>query len=108
MSNEPHHIISTIAGDWNIQLPIQQNEWIKALEERINYLLVHDFDKLISLLYRIDVNEKKLKEQLQANNTEDAGKIIAALVIERQLQKIKSRKEFTAGNNDIPDDEEKW
>lgn len=108
MVNEPLYIISSIASDWNIQLPLSQSEWVKTLEERINYLLVHDFDKLIALLYRIDVSEKKLKEQLQANSSEDAGKIIAALVIERQLQKIKSRKEFAARDTGEAGDEEKW
>ena len=37
---------------------------------------------------------------------EDAGKIIAALIIERQLQKIKSKQQFKQAD-DIPE-EDKW
>ena len=31
------------------------------LTTHINYLLLHDFEKLISILYRIDVSENKLR-----------------------------------------------
>lgn len=78
----------------------------QLLAEAVNYLLNHNFEKLVSILYRIDVNETKLKTVLKENPGEDAGKIIADLIIERQLQKIKSRKE-TNSNNNIPEDE-KW
>ena len=49
----------------------------------INDCIQHDFNKLVQLLYRIDVSEAKLKFILQAHPNEDAGKLIAAVVIER-------------------------
>lgn len=72
----------------------------------INDLINHDFEKLISILYRLDVSEKKLKEMLTSASS-NAGNIIAELIIERQLQKIKTRKQFRQNNEDIPEDE-KW
>jgi len=72
----------------------------------INPLITNNFNKLISILYRLDINETKLMQLLHDNPAEDAGMIIADLIIERQLQKIKSRKENT-GNNIIPEDD-KW
>ena len=77
------------------------------LAEEINELIKNDFNHLVQILYRIDVNETRLKQVLNSNPNEDAGKIIAALIIERQLQKIKSRQEFTQKDNDFSD-EEKW
>ena len=65
------------------------------------------FEKLVSILYRLDVNEKKLKTLLEEKNTDDAGLLIADAIIERQLQKIISRKKFSDFNKDIPE-EEKW
>jgi hypothetical protein len=53
------------------------------------------------------VNETRLKSLLQANKEQDAGIIIADLMIERQLQKIKSRRQSTQRDNDI-DENEKW
>jgi hypothetical protein len=77
------------------------------LSAYINNLIKIDFDKLITYLYRIDVNEQKLKALLQLNPDEDAGNIIAALIIERQQQKIKTRELFNQQGNNF-DGEEKW
>jgi hypothetical protein len=79
----------------------------RQLAAYINELIKNDFDKLITYLYRIDVNEQKLKSLLQQNPDEDAGNIIAKLIIERQQQKIKTREQFKQKNNDF-DAEEKW
>ena len=49
----------------------------------INDCIQHDFNKLVQLLYRIDVSEEKLKYILQLNPNEDAAKLIAAVIIER-------------------------
>ncbi len=77
------------------------------LSAYINTLIKDDFDKLIAYLYRIDVNEEKLKSLLQQKPGEDAGNIIAALIIERQQQKIKWRKQFSQQKGDF-NEEEKW
>ena len=79
----------------------------KAIAERINYLITNDFSLLISILYRLDISEKKLKQLLQQTSNSTAGDIIAALIIERQLEKIKSRKAFKNNAKDIPD-AERW
>jgi hypothetical protein len=79
----------------------------EVLSKYVNELISKNFEKLVSVLYRIDVSEKKLKYLLKSNADENAGKIIAQLIIERQLEKIKSRKENTMPAKD--DDEfEKW
>ena len=76
------------------------------LSAAINDMIVHHFDELIQLLYRMDVSEAKLKGMLQQHAAEDASDIIASLIIERQQQKIKTRELFKA-RPDIPE-EEKW
>ncbi|MCG2617935.1 hypothetical protein LZZ85_26775 [Terrimonas sp. NA20] len=78
-----------------------------ALEEEINRLLVHDFDRLIAILYRVDVSEHKLKDLLKKQSGEDAAKLIASLLIERQQQKIRSRGEFNSSDDQINEDE-RW
>jgi hypothetical protein len=93
---------------------ISYSELHSQLSAYINQLIKSDFDKLIAYLYRIDVNEQKLKALLQQKPDEDAGNIIATLIIERQEQKIKSRQQFGQRENDLPagqagfDEEEKW
>ena len=82
-----------------------------ALHEKlgayINHLILNNFDELIYILYRIDVSENKLKSMLKENDKTDAGKMIAALIIERQIQKIKSRREHGRDTN-IIDEDERW
>jgi len=95
--------------DLAIELPgkISYKELQKLLAEHINHLIKNDFEKLVGYLYRIDVNEEKLKNLLHQYSDEDAGKIISLLIIERQEQKIRSRQQFRQRDNDISEDE-KW
>lgn len=77
------------------------------LARRINELITTDFEELVHLLYRIDVSEPKLKQILKENPGKDAGELIALLIIERQIQKLKSREQSGNTNTKISD-EEKW
>jgi hypothetical protein len=77
------------------------------LVAHINQLISKDFAKLVYLLYAVDVSEKKLKQLLAEHLDEDAGKIIALLILERQKQKKKSREQFKQNEQDIPE-EDKW
>lgn len=72
----------------------------------INYLLLNDFNQLIQLLYRVDVDETKLKACLAGNPGEDAAVLIADMLIDRQIRKQKDRDSFTTG--DQPPEDEKW
>ena len=64
------------------------------LADKINILIQRDFGALVQLLYRIDVPEQKLRRMLDDNNGEDAGRLIARLIMERQWQKIESRRKY--------------
>ena len=78
----------------------------ELLSSHINFLIQSDFQKLVSILYRVDVNESKLKHLLKENQGFDAVNIITDLIIERELQKIRSRQEYR--NNENISDDEKW
>jgi hypothetical protein len=78
----------------------------QILANRVNDLLNTDFQKLVSILYRVDVSEAKLKSLLKENPDTDAGLIIADLMIERQAQKIRSRQEHR--RDPTISDEESW
>jgi hypothetical protein len=106
---ENTELIQLVNEEMAIDLPekISFNEIRDKLSEYINNLIVNDFQKLVALLYRIDISEPRLKKLLEEENHEDAGKVIADLIIERQLQKIKSRQQFKQKSEDI-DDTERW
>jgi nucleotidyltransferase/DNA polymerase involved in DNA repair len=106
---ENAELIKLLNNELSIEIAekISYSELHVQLSTYINTLIKDDFDKLITYLYRIDVNEQKLKSLLQQNPNEDAGNIIATLIIERQQEKIKTRKQFSQRGNSFGE-EEKW
>lgn len=100
--------IQAVGAELGLILKDHNSEWqFRALTDKINDLVVNDFDRLIAILYRMDVSDVKLKHLLKENPAEDAGRIIAELMIERQAQKIQSRKKFSKKDEKI-DEDEKW
>ena len=91
--------------EFSDKLSIEELE--QQLTNHINLLINTDFEKLVYYLYRIDVNETKMKQLLQQQGGENAAQLIAQLIIDRQLQKIKSRAEHTPPATD-EDDAERW
>lgn len=65
------------------------------LTRQIQYLLDHDFSRLLNAMYRIDISEKKFKQTLELA---EPGKIASALsyvVIEREKAKIITREKYS-------------
>ena len=102
------NLIPEINTSMGIQLAetLTYEELHSKLSEEINHLINHDFEKLVFYLYRIDVNENKMRNVLEQREGENAAGLIADLIIERQLQKIESRKKFKADG--AIDENEKW
>ncbi|MCB9032365.1 MAG: hypothetical protein H6553_00850 [Chitinophagales bacterium] len=80
----------------------------KWLSSEINDLINTDFEKLLSILYRIDVAENKVRQMLLEETESNAGDIIADLLIAREKQKVKTRAMFKQTNLTPNDDCEKW
>jgi ribosomal protein L18 len=77
------------------------------VHEAIQHLIEYNFQKLVEVLYRVDVDERKLKRILSDNKNKDAAIIIGDLIIERQLEKWRSRNELRAKDDNIPEGD-KW
>ena len=76
---------------------INFDELKKYLIEKLSYLLDHKYDKLLSILYKIDVSEEKLAELFSGTNRDSIPGSLAELIIERQLQKVKFRQLYKNG-----------
>jgi hypothetical protein len=79
----------------------------QALIQLINGWITQDFKKLLLVLYRLDVSEKKLSQLLAENKGIDAANIIATLIIERIAAAKASREKYKMDPSSIPEDE-KW
>lgn len=106
---EEPSLIVAINDEMGLQLAPQLSfEQLRGqLQAAVSQMIAGNFQHLVHVLYRIDVNERKLKYLLQENVGEDAAVIIADLIIERQLEKIQSRRQFSQPDDDTSD-EEKW
>ncbi len=102
------NLIPEINNSLDLQLAdsLTYEQLHEKLTAVINHLINHDFEKLIFYLYRIDVHEEKMKHLLEQREGENAAGLIADLIIERQLKKIESRKQFLRDDN--IDESEKW
>ena len=85
---------------------LEEKEKREQLEAYLNYLILNDFNALVNLLYRADVNESKLKGIIANEKEKDAAVVIAGLLIDRMKEKADTRRKFTPGEQ-IPEDE-KW
>ncbi len=81
----------TLTNSLNAENTEQLKEQLTAY---INDLIINDFPSLVQLLYRIDVDEKKLKNILQQQQHKDAATIISELIIERQMRKKEMKQRF--------------
>jgi hypothetical protein len=59
---------------------------------RIEELADKNMEKLMWLLYRVNVSERKLHATLKETPPEKFAPVVADMIIERQKQKIESRK----------------
>jgi hypothetical protein len=100
-----HEVFESFEIDGQL-LPAVKNDEEKfqafrnLLIARIEELAEKNMDKLMWLLYRVDVSERKLHETLKQTPPEQFAPVIADMIIERQIRKIKSRNEFGGKEND--------
>ncbi len=64
------------------------------LAEKFNTMILKDFSGLVQFLYRMDISETRLEHLLKQSAGEEAGRIMARFVIERQFQKIETRRKY--------------
>jgi hypothetical protein len=64
-------------------------------------LLLNQTEYLWQQLYRMDVDERKVKALFDMNNPKEIAPALADLIIERQMQKIATKKKYSGGNNKL-------
>lgn len=67
---------------------------LNRLTQIVEHLISKDFNRLVNALYRIDVSEEKLKSVL-AKRPENTSAVIAQMILDRELQKVASRKKHS-------------
>ena len=70
-------------------------QFVQQILPRIKQLINSDYQKLYSLLYRVDISETQIKKESAANVDMPFEEIITRLIIKRCLQKVVLRKLFS-------------
>lgn len=100
---------TTIVRDLRLQT-LSSSDEASLQEELATYvedLIQHDFPLLVELIYRVDINESKLKAALQNAVGNNSALLIARMIIDRQIEKITTRQQYVPKNPELNDDE-KW
>jgi hypothetical protein len=103
-------VIHSLTNALNTDLEsVQSYEELQArLAAYLNALINSDFNGLLNLLYRLDVDESKIRVAMKDQKGIDAGLILARIVIERQIKKIETRKKPGNDPGNEIDENEKW
>lgn len=81
------------------QNQMTEAEIIAYLADAIAYMIEHKLDFLLSLLYRLDVEEAKINRALLPNGNESANVALAKLVWERQKKRIETKMRYQQPRN---------
>ena len=84
-------VYSQLNKEVSIEKNISFGEQFEVLVAYVDFLIQTDFNKLISILYRVDVSEENLKVALQENNNTPISRVIATMLLKRELEKRKWR-----------------
>ena len=87
-----------IAHDFEIDYPIEkldeEEHMILAIADRVHSLIRGNLELLMSHLYRLDVDERKIQTMLFGEMEEPVHIGIAKLIWDRQKMRIKTKEEY--------------
>ena len=96
---EHNKALTAVVNDLQIEESVSERsseEQLKVLVTFIDDLIRNDFNRLLSILYRVDISEEKLKRMLAENKDTQvrSAELIAELLVEREQEKIISRAKY--------------
>jgi hypothetical protein len=74
-----------------LPVPDTSSEAKRLLSEKIKYYLDNDVERLLRILYRIDIPESQVNSVFTGTKKEDIPSVLSDLIIDRQLSKARTR-----------------
>lgn len=99
--NKDAEITALIVRDFELadpNKPLDESAMLAYLSEVISYMIENKLDYLLSLLYRLDVDERKINRALLPGNPTPANEALAKLVWERQKQRVETKRLYREQN----------
>ena len=86
-----------IARDFGLDIgaePLSEDELLRLVANEVAYMLEYRIDFLMSLLYRLDVEEHKINHALAPWCLEPANIALAKLIVQRQRARIITKRQY--------------
>ena len=84
--------------------PVTEEDLVNVLADRIAEMIERNLDMLLSLLYRLDIEEHKINNALRLNQLVPTNVGLAKLIIERQRERNQSKEHYKVDKIDGWDD----
>jgi hypothetical protein len=79
---------------------ISRERLTTMLMEQIEYFIERRTEYFFNLMYRLDIDERKVRKALQPGENENPIRALADLIIDRQIQKNKTRAKYSDGGGE--------
>lgn len=100
-ANTVQDLHKTLVQHWGLapgdSSRLDWEELIELLSRRVESLLQHEYERLLSALYTIDVSEVRFAEAVSGQNAEPPARAVAKLILDRELEKYISRQRYAQG-----------
>jgi hypothetical protein len=93
-------IVQLLSGDFSMDeyhfliLQDGNRELREKVKSVIDHLLQSDFEKLLHIMYRLDIDESLFKAVVSGTYGNDVSGKLADIVLERELKKMETRKRY--------------
>jgi hypothetical protein len=74
----------------------QQQQMLQKLARFVHHLLQNEMQRLLQALYRIDVDEQKVKNAFRQNSAQAVAAELATLIFEREMQRVITRQRYSS------------
>ncbi len=86
----------------NMEPPqLEEAELLDMIAEVVGQLMERRFEFLLQTLYRLDVDEEKMRSAFAPSNPEPANLSLAKAILERQKQKVLTRHQYKSKKQNI-------
>ena len=86
-----------IARDFELEIgeePLSEKELFDILADQVAYMMEYRLDFLLSLMYRLDIDEEKIRQALSPKAILLPNIGLAHLILERQKLRIRIKQEY--------------
>lgn len=70
------------------------DQLIAFMSKRIEELMAREFESLMSMMYRLDVDEQEIRKALAPTNLENPATSLARLIVLRQKKRMATKRKY--------------